>query len=146
MVATPIGKSWWHQIFCKHLQIHFGRGGSTNPAAQPRGAGGGGALDFQVDGGGATGFENLTLSQCARRTKNTPCHNIPYKKLAYSYPVLICTPQIDPVIMGCAELTSKKKRSSPPWSPESIPCHKHCGPGNNQSGWFRYPVLMVRLI
>ena len=44
---------------------------------------GGGALDFQVDGGVPLGFENLTLSQCARRTKNTPWHNIPYKKLAY---------------------------------------------------------------
>ena len=52
--------------------------------SEPR-EGGGGALDFQVDGGGGVplGFENLTLSQCARRTKNTPCHNIPYKKLAY---------------------------------------------------------------
>ena len=24
------------------------------------------------------GVENMTLSQCARCTKNTPCHNIPY--------------------------------------------------------------------
>ena len=40
--------------------------------------GGGGALDFHVDGGGVPlGVENLTLSQCARCTKYTPCHNIP---------------------------------------------------------------------
>ena len=41
--------------------------------------GGGGALDFHVDGGGGVplGVENLTLSQCARCTKYTPCHNIP---------------------------------------------------------------------
>ena len=48
--------------------------------------GGGGHSTFQVDGGGGgvpLGFENLTLSQCARRTQNTPCHNIPYKKLAF---------------------------------------------------------------
>ena len=44
------------------------------------GGGGEGALDFHLDGGGGCrwGVENLTLSQTARRTKNTPCHNIPY--------------------------------------------------------------------
>ena len=36
---------------------------------------------FEGRGGVPLGFENLTLSQCARLTKNTPCHNIPYKKI-----------------------------------------------------------------
>ena len=36
---------------------------------------------------GGGGGENLTLSQTARRTKNTPCHNIPYLKRSYAYPV-----------------------------------------------------------
>ena len=35
-------------------------------------------IRFTPGGGGAAGGENLTLSQTARRTKNTPCHNIPY--------------------------------------------------------------------
>ena len=57
---------------------------------------GGGALDSSLDGGGGhsthhwTGggvpLENLTLSQTARRTKNTPC-----LKLSYAYPVLVRT-------------------------------------------------------
>ena len=48
-----------------------------------RPGGGGGTRLSSGRGGVPLGFENLTLSQCARRTKNTPCHNIPYKKLAY---------------------------------------------------------------
>ena len=37
--------------------------------------GGGGGLYFHVNGGGGVPLwvENLTLSQCARCTKNTPC-------------------------------------------------------------------------
>ena len=35
-------------------------------------------LDRGVPLGGGGGGQNLTLSYCARRTKNTPCHNIPY--------------------------------------------------------------------
>ena len=42
----------------------------------------GGALTSQLGSGGAAGGggggQNLTLSQTARRTKKTPCHNIPY--------------------------------------------------------------------
>ena len=45
------------------------------PPTPSPGGGGGGALSSQLDGGAV---ENLTLSQTARRTKNTPCHNIPY--------------------------------------------------------------------
>ena len=42
--------------------------------------GGGGSLDFHLDGGGGVplGVENRTLSQTTRRAKNTPCPNIPY--------------------------------------------------------------------
>ena len=42
--------------------------------------GGGGHSTFMWTGGGGVplGVENLTLSQTARCTKNTPCHNIPY--------------------------------------------------------------------
>ena len=40
--------------------------------------GGGGHSTSQLDRGCRWGAQNLTLSYCARRTKNTPCHNIPY--------------------------------------------------------------------
>ena len=40
--------------------------------------GGGGHSTFMWTGRCRWGVENLTLSQCARCTKNTPCHNIPY--------------------------------------------------------------------
>ena len=39
---------------------------------------GGGALASQMGRGVPLGVQNLTLSQTARHTKNTPCHNIPY--------------------------------------------------------------------
>ena len=57
------------------------------PPPPPYGKCPGGALDFHVDGGGGVplGVENLTLSQCARCTKITPCHNIPYYKCSYAY-------------------------------------------------------------
>ena len=42
------------------------------------GGGGDSTLCGRGGGGGRWGVENLTLSQCARCTKNTPCHNIPY--------------------------------------------------------------------
>ena len=43
------------------------------------GGGGGHSTLSQLVGGAAGGRgENPTLSQTARRTKNTPCHNIPY--------------------------------------------------------------------
>ena len=45
----------------------------------PEGGGGGGTRLSFGRGGGAAGGRNLTLSQTARRTKNTPCHNIPYE-------------------------------------------------------------------
>ena len=48
-----------------------------SPPPPPRGGGGGGALDSQMGMGVPLGVQNLTLSQTARRTKNTPCHNIP---------------------------------------------------------------------
>ena len=41
-------------------------------------SGGGGALASQLGMGVLLRVENLTLCQTARRTKNTPCHNIPY--------------------------------------------------------------------
>ena len=41
----------------------------------PPGGGGHSPLNWV---GGAAGVQNLTLSQTARRTRNTPCHNIPY--------------------------------------------------------------------
>ena len=65
-----------HTVYYSNNSIHFIPGG-------------GGHSTFKWTGGGVPlGFENLTLSQCARRTKNTPCHNIPYKKLAYLYDTL----------------------------------------------------------
>ena len=47
-----------------------------------RGGGGGGYSPLKWTGV-PLGGENLTLSQTARRTKNTPCHNIPNTKSFY---------------------------------------------------------------
>ena len=52
---------------------------------------GGGSTQLSFGRGVLLGGENRTLSQTARRTKTTPCHNIPYKKLSYAYPVLVRT-------------------------------------------------------
>ena len=52
----------------------------TENAANVEARGGGGG-HLHIDGDGDVplgGGENLTLSQTARRTKNTPCDNIPY--------------------------------------------------------------------
>ena len=52
--------------------------------------GGGGALDFHVDGGGVPlGVENLTLSQTARCTRNTTLSQYTLLKISYAYPVAI---------------------------------------------------------
>ena len=51
------------------------------------------SLCYNKPGGGGgvpLGVENLTLSQCVRCTKNTPCHNYTLLKICiYAYPVAI---------------------------------------------------------
>ena len=66
---------------CPHPQIR-----NTyvfEPPPPPRGGRG-----CRWQGGGG---ENLTQSQTARRTKNTPCHNIPYILKTFIHPILVRT-------------------------------------------------------
>ena len=63
--------------------------------------GGEGALDFQMGRGVPLGVQNLTLSQTARHTNTTPCHNIPLVTKNFHMHTLLqyCTPRIDPVLL-----------------------------------------------
>ena len=66
----------WNSSKVGHIST---RGGDTRGGNCPRGGGGGGGTRLlNWIGGCHWGGQNLTLSYCARGTKNTPCHNIPY--------------------------------------------------------------------
>ena len=74
--TVPIGQS----VLIFHVIVDHERVPKNSSNLFVPQGGGGGHSTFTVDGGGGVplGVENLTLSQCARCTKNTPCHNIPY--------------------------------------------------------------------
>ena len=91
------------------------------------------ALTSHLDGGCRWKGENLTLSQTARRTKNTPCHNIPYWKLSYAYPVLVRTDSL----FCCVSSYIHKKyvASASRTAPATSRWSRDRGPVINIVGW-----------
>ena len=97
--------------------------------SQARPGGGGGGTRLRMGRGVPLGCQNLTLSQTARRTKNTPCHNIPYYKLSNAYPVAILhTPDIPCAKSARAGRTTSMHATLQRCVHAKIwTCHKHCG-------------------
>ena len=72
--------------------------------------GGGGSTHLRLSNW--VGGWPLTLSQTARRTNNTPCHNIPYilKTFIWPYPVAILHTSDRPCPYCCFTVKKKKKK------------------------------------
>ena len=109
---------------------------------------GGGGTRLSLGRGVPLGVENLTLSQTARRTKNTPCHNYLTKTficipLYWDGRTLYCAVYHHTFIKICCVFCVPRAPSS--LVPRSRACHKHCGPARTVAQWARMAAKCAKI-
>ena len=106
---------------------------NENNMVHARRGGGGGGTRLSFGRGCRWGVKTLTLSETARRTKNTPYRLSQYTILktfiCILYPVLVRTDSLFCCVSSYIQ--SVCVPHAPSLVPRSWACHKHCGLGSN---------------